>query len=395
VFLPIGDTPNPERFRPWLTWGLIGANILIYLLFNVPLSFRPVDPHDPEVWLYLQISRILEQPPLVRQELLAGLSATDLFLFSHGYKPALPELSDLFTSLFLHGGLLHLAGNMLFLWIYGDNVEHRLGRLGFLLAYLATGVLATLTFSLLARGSAVPLVGASGAISGVLGLYFLLFPRNRVKIFVFLFPLLVDVWLLPARFVLGFYLVVDNLLPVFFGADSSVAYGAHIGGFLGGLVLAWGGERLGWRAPWRREEIRLGAGPRAASIPPLRNAWLADVRQALARGAHGEALLLLRALDGPPLARHAPHEAEQLALFLDSQGHSIAASQLLRRRLLAASSEERAPLLLALGLLRLQQQQPTAAYQHLLDVFDQRPDAATATRARAALDRIRVYRGWG
>jgi len=372
VFLPIGDTPNPARFRPWRPWGRIRANILIYLLFHVPLRFRPVDPHDPEVWLYLQISRILEQPPLVRQELLAGLSATDLFLFSHGYKPALPELSDLFTSLFLHGGLLHLAGNMLFLWIYGDNVEHRLGRLGFLLAYLATGVLATLTFSLLARGSAVPLVGASGAISGVLGLYFLLFPRNRVKIFVFLFPLLVDVWLLPARFVLGFYL-----------------------GLRGGRGRAGGGERRGGRAPWRREEIRLGAGPRAASIPPLRNAWLADVRQALARGAHGEALLLLRDLDGPTLARLAPHEAEQLALFLDSQGHSIAASQLLRRRLLAASSEERAPLLLALGLLRLQQQQPTAAYQHLLDVFDQRPDAATATRARAALDRIRVYRGWG
>ena len=101
---------------------------------------------------------------------------------------------------------MHLFGNMLFLWIYGDNVEYRLGRLAFLLWYLATGVAATLFFAVFALDSTVPLVGASGAISGVLGFYFLWFPRNTVRLFVFLFPFFMNVVAVPARIVLGVYL---------------------------------------------------------------------------------------------------------------------------------------------------------------------------------------------
>ncbi|HOD09093.1 MAG TPA: rhomboid family intramembrane serine protease, partial [Myxococcota bacterium] len=138
---------------------------------------------------------------------------------------------------FMHGSVWHLLGNMLFLWIYGDNVEHRLGRVGFLLTYLVTGVVATLTFSLFASNSMTPMIGASGAISGILGVYFVLFGANRIKVFVFLFPFLVTRWYVPARVVLSFYLVIDNLLPFVVGVDSGVAYGAHIGGFVGGLLI--------------------------------------------------------------------------------------------------------------------------------------------------------------
>jgi membrane associated rhomboid family serine protease len=149
--------------------------------------------------------------------------------------------------MFLHGGWMHLAGNMLFLYIFGNNVEARLGSVPYLLVYLLTGVTATLFFAAFAPGSQIPLVGASGAISGVLGCYFLWFPRNRVKTFIFLFPFLMTTVLLPARLVLGVYLILDNLLPFIIngGAGAGVAHGAHIGGFLGGLGLAYGFDR--WR----------------------------------------------------------------------------------------------------------------------------------------------------
>jgi hypothetical protein len=148
--------------------------------------------------------------------------------------------------MFLHGGWLHLAGNMLFLYIFGDNVEYRLGSLRYLFAYLGAGAAATLFFALFVPGSQVPLIGASGAISGILGFYFVWFPRNQVKVFVFLFPLLMTHVLISARLVLGFYLLVDNLLPFLITGSQGggVAHGAHIGGFLAGMGLAAASDRL-------------------------------------------------------------------------------------------------------------------------------------------------------
>jgi len=127
---------------------------------------------------------------------------------------------------------------MLFLWIYGDNVEHRLGTIRFLFWYLATGVAATLSHALFAMKSPLPMVGASGAISGVLGFYFVWFPRNRVK-FLVLLPFFLHVVLVPAWIALGLYLLVDNLLPLFVAqSGAGVAYGAHIGGFVAGAIAA-------------------------------------------------------------------------------------------------------------------------------------------------------------
>ena len=212
-FLPIGDTPNAQHFRPWLTWALLAANVLVYALIAIPMD---------EAGTYGAL--ILER----------------------GFTPATPEALDLLTSMFLHAGLAHLGGNLLFLWIFGDNVEHAFGRFWFLVTYVGTGVVATLTFAAFSWGSEVPLVGASGAISGLLGVYFVLFGQNRVKVFLLAFPFYVGTVLVPSRWVLGIYVVIDNLLPFLSGVGSNVAYGAHLGGFFAGVVVALVGNAFGW-----------------------------------------------------------------------------------------------------------------------------------------------------
>jgi len=243
MFLPIGDTPNPPE-TPYANYLLIGANVAVFLLISLPLIGTPPDLHDPILTQYLRALGARGRIPV--QDVLEQVSAYDLFIFRYGFRPAYPSLVTLFTSMFLHGGWMHLAGNMLFLWIFGDNVEQRLGRIAYLVAYLATGVVSVLFFASFVPDSPMPLVGASGAISGVLGCYYLWFPRNKVKVFVFLFPFIMNTFLMPARLVLGFYLLVDNLLPFLLtqGGGAGVAHGAHIGGFLAGLAVAFAVERL-------------------------------------------------------------------------------------------------------------------------------------------------------
>ncbi|HXV75956.1 MAG TPA: rhomboid family intramembrane serine protease, partial [Candidatus Polarisedimenticolaceae bacterium] len=243
MILPVGDSPNPPG-TAWVTYTVIAINVLVYLL-TLPLGARAADPRDPEFVRYLQV--VGEERGLGREQLRQlGLQVSeyDLLVFERGFRPAQPSPVDLLTSIFLHAGLMHLAGNMLFLWIYGDNVEHRLGRLGFALLYLATGVVASGGDALLRAGSNLPSVGASGAISGVLGLYFLWFPHNRVRLW-FLLPPFVQIFELPARVVLGFYLVVENLWPLLWSrGDGGISYGAHIGGFVAGLTAAFLISRL-------------------------------------------------------------------------------------------------------------------------------------------------------
>jgi membrane associated rhomboid family serine protease len=266
LFLPIGDTPNPQGWRPWVTWLLILANVAVYVLWTLPLTILPADPGDPTTAEIVR--RIVDALPrdVDPRAVLQSLSAWDLEVHRWGYRPGAPSVATLFSAMFMHAGFAHLAGNMLFLWIYGDNVEHRLGRLPFLAAYLATGAVATLSFALVAPDPQMPLVGASGAISGVLGLYFLQFPRNLVKVLVVLFPFFFNVWLVRAPIVLGLYVLVDNLLPFVVGAGGGVAYGAHLGGFVGGMAIAW------------------AVGRRDAQVEP-------DEDPALAHLAKGEALL--------------------------------------------------------------------------------------------------------
>ncbi len=352
MFLPIGDAPNPIGFKPWVNWSLIGTNVAVYL---VTLFFTFGNPE-----------------------------AAQSLVIEHGYRPGAPQLTDLFTSMFMHAGLLHLAGNMLFLWIYGDNVEHHLGRVTYLIVYLATGAAATLTFAFFAGDSMVPLVGASGAISGVLGLYFLLFPRNVVKVFVFFFPFVMTTLMIPARVVLGIYVVVENFFPALVGSGSNVAYGAHLGGFFAGLGLAFVGERVGW--------LRGRSARRPKQKAPA--ATIKDTETALSRAVRvGDRQAALRIADSlhPAQVIDALGPATvELAQWWADEGSPAMAMKLLRH---ALSSRDRnidqARVYLTLAKIRLAEGRTTSAYQHLMAALDHDPDEATELELRAALSTLR------
>jgi membrane associated rhomboid family serine protease len=239
---PIRDH-NPSGRRPYVTYGLIALNVLIFIAY----------------W------------PLFANE-----RALNLFFYDWAMIPAkvtqLGDFTGLLTSMFLHGGVLHLAGNMLFLWIFGDNMEDRMGHLPYLAFYLTTGVAAGLAHILGSPGSMVPTVGASGAIAGVMGGYLLLFPRARVDILLF-FLVFFRIIPIPAAIMLVLWFALQVMAG--FSSDpetGGVAYWAHAGGFVAGVALTLpvflrlGGPRF-WRATygtppnptpdyrWRRSHI--------------------------------------------------------------------------------------------------------------------------------------------
>ncbi len=317
--------------------------------------------------------------------MLAHLSAYDLFVFRHGFRPAAPSAVALFVSLFLHAGLLHLAGNMLILWIYGDNVEDRLGRLPYLVAYLGSGAIASLFHMLFSLDSPLPLVGASGAISGILGFYFRWFPRNQVRLLVFLFPFLMDVIMVPARLVLGLYLLVDNVLPFILSpsGEGGVAHGAHIGGFVAGLALAWFLDRRALTGrPAEFEEQRPAGGAESAG---------AAIRAALRNGQFADAAAVYFSLPSHATKRLIDDsDLIEMADWLRTHGHHEAALAAYRRCLRDyATGPHAAAAHLGAGLVLLQAfGHPTPAYQHFLDALDLNPSAATAAQARAAVAAI-------
>lgn len=149
------------------------------------------------------------------------------------------RLPSLFTSMFLHGGLDHLFGNMLFLWIFGDNIEDRLGHLGYLLFYLVCGLTAAVVQIVWDLDSAIPVIGASGAIGGVMGAYMLLYPQSQVLTLFFLIIIVRFIWV-PAIVYLGVWFVIQLLeaLAAEPGVGAGVAFWAHVGGFLAGLTWA-------------------------------------------------------------------------------------------------------------------------------------------------------------
>lgn len=142
-------------------------------------------------------------------------------------------LLTIFTAMFMHGGIMHLVGNMWFLWIFGDNVEDRLGRTRFLIFYLVTGVVAFLAHVIISPRSTMPLVGASGAIAGILGGYFLMFPRHRILTLIPIFFFITTAHV-PAAFFLGLWFLMQVLMS---GQGGQIAWWAHIGGFAAGVVL--------------------------------------------------------------------------------------------------------------------------------------------------------------
>jgi membrane associated rhomboid family serine protease len=360
VFLPLSDAPNPKGV-PFVTIAIIALNVVLFFSINIPQGSRPADVNDPAYEEYLQF---LAQYVSSRAELAQAarhLSEHDLFVFKHGYRPAQPSVKDLLFSMFLHAGFLHLFGNMLFLWIYGDNVEHRLGAVWFVVWYLLTGAAATLFHAIIFPTSDVPLVGASGAISGVLGFYFVWFPKNVVRVLVFLPPFFIQAFEIAARIVLGMYLFVDNILPFLFAGERGVAHGAHIGGFIAGTVVAFVSSRFA-----------AAKSPRDLGAPKQAPAGGPSIRRAIARGDYGEAAREFFAL--PPSASRtslSPTEAVSLAGWLREHGRADAALTLLQRVIRGARSSSGIGEAYALvGTILLEDRHDgTAAFQYLVQAL--------------------------
>ncbi len=147
-----------------------------------------------------------------------------------------PEFT-LITSMFLHGGFMHLIGNMLYLWIFGDNIEDILGKPVFVIFYFICGIIAAMTQALPEPSSTIPMIGASGAISGVLGAYVVFFPKRKVRVAI-PFGFFIQILKLPAFVVLIFWFVLQLINGANAGSGGGVAFGAHIGGFIAGMILA-------------------------------------------------------------------------------------------------------------------------------------------------------------
>jgi membrane associated rhomboid family serine protease len=404
MFIPIGDEPNARTF-PAINYALIAINVVVFVLIALPLMGQPLDPRDPIVQeLVRELAR--QHPNLDPYTLAAELrqlSSYDIFLMRWGYRAAEPSLITLITAMFLHGGWLHLIGNMLFLWIYGDNVEDRLGHVAYLGAYLASGAVATLGYAAVLPADAghTPLVGASGAISGVLGFYFVWFPRNRVRMLIALLPIYVDVWKVNARIVLGIYVIIDNLLPFLLSSSGAggVAHGAHLGGFLAGAAGAVVIDRLSvHRGRSHVEAVVRGAPGDDPGQGAPRQGALPDAHAVVALAARDPMTALQTYYALSPLERRrvAPEIVVDLADWLVARGSPDAALGLYHQALSdhgqgrGRGAEQRAAAraLLGIGLALLDRGAPARAYQYLTRVLAMDADPEVEERARQALAAI-------
>jgi len=215
VLFPYRDD-NPHSGRPLLVVGLIAANALVF-------GYQMLLGRGNELFVRAAGAIPFEISHLAD-------------IVGPAHPPASPPLPfTIFSAMFLHGGLMHLFGNMWFLWIFGDNLEHAMGRVRFLLFYLLSGVAAALVHVVSDPGSTIPMIGASGAIAGVLGGYALTWPHARVRCLLFLFVFVQRVFL-PAWLMLGFWFVFQFFSAA--GGPRGVAWYAHIGGFVAGLLMA-------------------------------------------------------------------------------------------------------------------------------------------------------------
>jgi len=205
MILPIGDVQRPDKV-PFVNYAFLAANILVYF--------------------FLQPNEITH------------FKDFEAFLGKWGFIPAEFSFVTVISSMFLHGDIYHLLGNMLFLWITGDNIEGRLGHIGYFFFYIAAGIVATLAHYVSDVASAIPSLGASGAISGVLGAYFILCAKNRIKVFYWIW-FYIGVILVPARLAIGFWILQQVILALVMvtGDFIGIAVWAHIGGLVFGLGL--------------------------------------------------------------------------------------------------------------------------------------------------------------
>lgn len=221
--IPLHDD-NPTNIKPYVTIGLIALCTMVFL------------------W-QISLGNAIQQA-------IISLGVIPSVLFNIKFlSPELivvPPVMTIFTSMFLHGGWMHLIGNMLYLWIFGNNVEDVMGHGRFIIFYFLCGIAAVLAQAIPDPQSEIPMVGASGAISGVLGAYILLYPHARILIAI---PLgfYIHTTRLPAGIVLGLWFILQLVNSSFAGSEGGVAFGAHIGGFVSGMVLILFFRRKGVR----------------------------------------------------------------------------------------------------------------------------------------------------
>ncbi len=246
VVIPVHDV-LPVRRTPWVTYALIAINVIVFLL--TPAS-RTTGVQSTQLATLCSQQAFYDRYAAIPREMVHGKTPPEVPNGQVGVGPQGPGcvvtaptyhkepwLSVLY-SMFLHGGWLHLLGNMLFLWVFGNNVEDRLGRIRYALFYLVCGYAAAYAFALVQPNSTEPLIGASGAIAGVLGAYIVLYPRARVWSLV---PFLLFIPLrLPAWLVLGLWFLLQWAYSAGFAVSQAgdVAYLAHVAGFILGALLA-------------------------------------------------------------------------------------------------------------------------------------------------------------
>jgi membrane associated rhomboid family serine protease len=219
MVLPLGDE-NPTTIRPRVTVGIIIACVVVYVWQHLLMS---ADGAQRAAFALGVIPAVLTGRVALPPEI-------DL----------IPPVASIFTSMFLHGGIWHLAGNMLYLWVFGNNIEDAMGHVRYFIFYLLCGVAAVFAQVLTGPESQIPMVGASGAISGVLGAYMLLFPRARVLLGMPLGFVIVQIGRFPAIWVLAAWFLMQLAMGAFSARDPNqggIAFGAHIGGFIAGLLL--------------------------------------------------------------------------------------------------------------------------------------------------------------
>ncbi len=251
--IPLADE-NPPGSKPYIVYLLIAVNILVYVVDYLGTQIIRGIPING-LWDYSMVPAavITNSPVPVRIQY-------GPYVFTLPHQGLDPQWLTIFTSMFMHASIAHIGGNMLYLWIFGNNVEDALGHLKFLVFYTICGVAAAFAHIFANPASQVPTVGASGAIAGVLGAYFYLYPANRVRTLVFLgfFWNFVDI---PAVIVLGVWFLTQLLNLGGTGGylhGGGVAYWAHVGGFVAGVILIalFGGTRL--RRPRRRYYTHFG-----------------------------------------------------------------------------------------------------------------------------------------
>ncbi len=233
---PFSDASVQHQHFPYVNSGLIGISVLVFL-YEMSLGGTGILTGRAGLdlnifflkWGFIAQELTSGEPELLRN---AGFRLVSV-------ETPVPTVFTIFTSMFIHGGFMHLAGNMMFLWVFGDNIEDRLGHVKYLVFYLLAGVAATLSQWVIDTDSIVPLIGASGAISGVLGAYLMIYPYNKVKALIIFYLITVvemrAMWLLGAWFI---WQLIQGSLSFGLADSVSVAFFAHIGGFVAGMVLA-------------------------------------------------------------------------------------------------------------------------------------------------------------